>query len=101
MRSKSYRDDLLESLKKPAETAAYLDASLEDGDRLVFLMAVKDVTDANGGIREIATAAAAHLNRETLYRTLSKNGNPKLTSLDSILHAVGLRLSVEPVAEAR
>jgi len=29
------------------------------------------------------------------------NGNPKLTSLDSILHAVGLRLSVEPVSEAR
>jgi len=99
MRSKSYRDDLLESLKNPVEAAAYLDAALEDGDRSVFLMAVKDVTDANGGIREIATAA--HLNRETLYRTLSKNGNPKLTSLDSILHAVGLRLSVEPVAEAR
>jgi len=99
MRSKPYRDDLLESLKNPVEAAAYLDAALEDGDRSVFLLAVKDVTDANGGIREVA--AAAHLNRETLYRTLSENGNPKLTSLGSILHAVGLRLSVEPIAEAR
>jgi len=59
-----------------------------------FLLAVKDVTDANGGVREVAESA--HLNRETLYRTLSENGNPKLTSLDSILHAVGLRLSVKP-----
>jgi len=40
-------------------------------------------------------AETAKLNRETLYRTLSQNGNPKLASLDSILHAVGLRLSVE------
>jgi len=99
MRSKSYRDDLLESLKDPVEAAAYLDAALESGERSVFLLAVKDVTDANGGVREVAEAA--DLNREALYRTLSKNGNPKLASLDSILHAVGLRLSVEPVAEAK
>jgi probable addiction module antidote protein len=94
MRSKPYRDELLESLKNPTEAAAYLDAALESGDRSVFLLAVKDVTDANGGVREVAETA--HLNRETLYRTLSANGNPKLASLDSILHAVGLRLSVEP-----
>jgi probable addiction module antidote protein len=96
MRSKPYRDDLLESLKNPVESAAYLDAALESGDRSVFLLAVKDVTDANGGVREVA--ATAHLNRETLYRTLSENGNPKLASLDSILHAVGLQLSVEPAS---
>jgi len=98
MRTKSYRDDLLESLKNPDEAAAYLDAALEGGDRTAFLLAIKDVTDANGGVKEVA--ALAHLNRETLYRTLSENGNPKLTSLDSILHAVGLRLSVEPTAVA-
>ncbi len=46
-------------------------------------------------------AETADLNREALYRTLSRNGNPELASLDSILHAVGLRLSVEPVAGAR
>ncbi len=98
MRTKSYRDDLLESLKNPEEAAAYLDAALEGGDRTAFLLAIKDVTDANGGVKEVA--ALAHLNRETLYRTLSANGNPKLTSLDSILHAVGLRLSVEPSVAA-
>jgi len=98
MRSKPYRDDLLESLKSPVEAAAYLDAALESGDRAAFLLAVKDVTDANGGVREVA--ATANLNRETLYRTLSGKGNPNLASLDSILHAVGLRLSVEPAATA-
>jgi len=99
MKSKSYRDDLLQQLKDPVEAAAYLDAALEGGDRSAFLLAVKDVADANGGVTEIAKTA--HLNRETLYRTLSDKGNPKLTSLDSILHAVGLRLAIEPVSEAR
>jgi len=96
VRSKPYRVDLLKSLKDPAEAAAYLHAALESGDQSAFLLAVKDVTDANGGVREIT--ASAHLNRETLYRTLSANGNPKLASLDSTLHAVGLRLSVEPAS---
>jgi probable addiction module antidote protein len=98
MRSKSYHDELLERLKDPNEAAAYLDAALEDGDQAVFLMAMKDVTDAHGGVSKVSRAA--HLNREALYRTLSKSGNPKLGSLDSILHAVGLRLSVEPIADA-
>lgn len=35
------------------------------------------------------------LNRETLYRTLSKNGNPRLSSLGLIIEALGLRLSIE------
>ncbi|MFZ5557170.1 MAG: DNA-binding protein [Pseudomonadota bacterium] len=35
------------------------------------------------------------LNRETLYRTLSEQGNPELRSLEAILHAMGLRLSVD------
>ena len=96
MRSKSYKDDLLESLKDPVEAAAYLDAALEGGDHAAFLLAIKDVTDANGGVQEVAETA--HLNRETLYRTLSEKGNPKLSSLDSILHAVGLRLSIEPTS---
>ena len=40
MRSKSYREQLLERLKDPAAAAAYLDAALEDGNQAVFLMAM-------------------------------------------------------------
>jgi len=36
VRSKPYRDDLLESLKNPVEAAAYLDAVLEGGIALHF-----------------------------------------------------------------
>jgi len=43
-----------------------------------------------------AVAEKAHLNRESLYRTLSRRGNPEIRTLFSLLHGVGLRLSVTP-----
>lgn len=92
MLTKSYRDSLLESLQDPAEAAAYLDAALEDEDSRVFLLALRDVAEARG-ISRVATEA--DLNRESLYRMLSEDGNPRLSSLDALLRALGLRLAVE------
>src|SRR2546426_12771142 len=92
MLTKSYRDSLLESLQDPAEAGAYLDAALEDEDSRVFLLALRDVAEAHGISR---VAAEADLNRESLYRMLSEDGNPRLSSLDALLHTLGLRLAVE------
>lgn len=39
--------------------------------------------------------------RETLYRTLSANGNPRLDTLALILAAFGLRLAVQPAAKTK
>src|SRR6266481_3506399 len=89
----SYRERLLESLRNPDEAVHYLNACLEDEDPRVFLMALRDVAGAQGGIR--ALARNTHLNRESLYRTLSKSGNPSLDSLAAVLRALGLRLSVQ------
>ena len=94
MRSRLYKEGLLERLKDPQEAAAYLDAALEDGDTEVFLLALRDVAEARlGGMTTLAQQTG--LNREALYRTLSEKGNPELASLDKLLHAVGLRLAVE------
>ncbi len=94
VRSRPYKEGLLERLKDPQEAAAYLDAALEDGDIEVFLLALRDVAEARlGGMTTLAQQTG--LNRETLYRTLSEKGNPELASLDKLLHAVGLRLAVE------
>jgi len=87
-----YEQGLKESLRDPQEAAEYLNAALEDESQEVFLMALKDVADARG-ISEIARHA--NLNRENLYRVLSKKGNPKLTSLVAVLRSVGLKLAVE------
>jgi len=90
--SRAYQDVLIESLQDPLEAAAYLDAALEVGDRAAFLLAVRNVVDALGGMANIARKAG--LNRENLYRVLSDKGNPELGSLEKLLKAVGLRLSV-------
>jgi probable addiction module antidote protein len=93
-RSKSYKELLHERLKSPEEAAAYLNAALEDEDPGVFLVALRDIAEANGGMTYLAREA--HLNRETLYRTLSKRGNPTLVNLRSLLSTVGLEIVVTP-----
>lgn len=93
--SKSYREDLIESLKDPEEAIGYLKACLEEKDMPeVFLAALRDVAEARGiGMSQLARDT--NLNREGLYTMLSKQGNPELGSLYAILDALGLKLSVE------
>ena len=87
-----YRIGLLQDLADPQEAAAYLNAALEDGDQQIFLLALRDVAEARG-ITQVARDV--RLNRENMYRILSPTGNPQLTSLNSLLRGVGLRLAVE------
>ena len=92
VKTESYKENLLESLKDPETAAEYLTACLDDGDVDVFLLALRDVAEAQGGIRKLS--GRTRLNRENLYRMLSGSGNPSLTSLDSVLSSLGLRLAV-------
>jgi probable addiction module antidote protein len=91
-RLRRYEEILDEDLQNPAEAAGYLNACLEDGDPEVFLLALRDVARARGGVAQLAEAT--ELNREHLYRMLSAKGNPELRSLESLLDALGFRLSV-------
>jgi probable addiction module antidote protein len=81
-----------EHLRSDAEVAAYIEAMLEDGDARVVPIALRTVADAVGGMAALARKTG--LSRETLYRTLSKRGNPRLDTLAVILAAFGLRLTV-------
>lgn len=93
---RNYKDHLYKRLKNPKDAAAYLNAALEDEDPNVFLIALKDIAEAKGGISRLAKEA--ELNRESLYRTLSARGNPRLHSLIAILHACKLNISIRPTA---
>ena len=87
----------IESFRKsPRFAAEYLSAVLEDGDQEELMMALRRLSEAFGGVP--ALAAAAGLNPTTLYRTLSRRGNPELRSITALLKAMGMRLSVQPVA---
>jgi probable addiction module antidote protein len=89
-----YQQDLINSLKDPLEAAAYLNAAIEEGEKEVFLLALRNVAEAHGGMGLIAERS--NLNRENLYRMLSKRGNPEIKSLYCLLQAMGLKLAVEP-----
>lgn len=80
----------LERLRDAETAAAYLSIASKDDDPAAFLQALRNVTEAMGGISKIAERTG--LNRQQLYRTLSKDGNPELRSLTKILGASGVRL---------
>lgn len=77
------------------DIAGYLEAVLADGDARVVPVALRTVADAVGGMAKLAERSG--LSRETLYRTLSDKGNPRLDTLTAILSAFGLRLAVAPM----
>ena len=81
-------------LHDEADIAAYLESVLEDGDMRAVPVALRTVAEAMGGMT--ALAARTGLSRETLYRTLSEKGNPRLDTLMAILAAFGLRMAVAP-----
>lgn len=47
-----YQQDLIEALKNSEEAAAYLNAALEEKDRETFLLALRNVAEANGGTEQ-------------------------------------------------
>lgn len=80
----------LERLRDPETAAAYLSIAAKDEDPAALLQALRNVTEAMGGISKIAERTG--LNRQQLYKTLSRDGNPELRSLTKILGASGLTL---------
>ena len=81
------------------EIAAYLEAMFVDGDARAVPVALRTVADALGGMAVLAERTG--LSRETLYRTLSGKGNPRLDTLAAILAAFGLRPSFRGRSVAR
>ena len=89
-----HKDGLLKDLQDLEFAAAYFNAALEQDDMSVILLAIKNLVEANGGMSKIAKETG--LNRESLYRALSEDGNPKLSTFYKILHALGMKLNAYP-----
>ena len=92
-RDSSFDDCVVKAKKDPAEAAAYIEAVLELDDPAALLVALRQVAKAHG-MAEVARRA--DVGEKTLFRALSENGNPTLSTVHKVLHAVGLRLSVTP-----
>ena len=81
---RNYRELVTEKMNDPKESVEYLRCSLDeyfrDGNTEAFLTAVRTVTEAQGGITKLSKQT--ELNRQTLYRTLSKTRTGYCQSFD-------------------
>ncbi len=82
----------MDMLRDEERALAYLNAALDEQDPRVFLIALRNVTQAKGGIAEVAERSG--LNRESLYRALSAKGNPSVQTVTAVLRALGAQLGV-------
>ena len=90
----NYQQHLMQSLKDPDLAVEYSNAALEEEDETdptLFLRALKNVAQA-WGFAHLADLTG--LDRAGIYRMLSAQGNPRLTSLHTLLEVMGLRLAV-------
>ena len=93
MKAPIKHDEWLFIQLKDADFAAeFLNAASQDDDPKTYLIALRKVVEARGGMAFIAEKAS--LSRETLYRTLSTRGNPTIKTLSAVLKATGLKFGV-------
>ncbi len=88
-----WQPELLKILKDPEDAIAYLNVAMADEDPTIFLIALKNVIEAQDlQIQEVAERS--HLSRQNIYRILSEKGNPRLKSIKSLLNSVGFNLCI-------
>jgi probable addiction module antidote protein len=92
MKTVSYKKILKAKLDDPEQAAEYLTACFDEGPE-VFPVGLRDVVEARGGVGR--AARLSKLNRVNLYRLVSRKGNPRLTSLNSVLSALGFKVVFE------
>ncbi len=89
--------DIADHLRTPEEMAAYLEACIaeSDGDTSFVVKALGDIARAKG-MTQIAQETG--LGRESLYKALSADGNPRFDTIVRVAKALGLEISVRPAA---
>ena len=89
MKTKTTVWNIADHLKTKAEREAYLNAAFEDGDASVIAAALGDIAKAEG-MSKIAKRTG--LGRERLYKALSPDGNPALSTILKVVRSLELNL---------
>ena len=90
--------DVAEHLESEEDIFAYIEAAFEDGDAAVITHALGNVARARG---MTGIAREAGVTREALYKALTENGDPKLSTLLGVLKALGIGLAAKPADPAK
>lgn len=81
--------DVVEHLKTDRDMALYLEACLTEGDPALVAAALGDIARARG-MSQVARDTG--LSRESLYRSLSGEGNPEFATVMKVIKALGIQL---------
>ena len=84
-----------EHLETEEDMAAYLEAAFEEDDPGLIAAVLGDIAKAKGMTQ---VAAEAGLGRESLYKSLSPNGNPEFITVLKVVRTLGLRLRASPAS---
>lgn len=95
-RTRSHEDSVLAMLRDDEAFAIeYLSVALEEIDESgggdAFLVAIRRVAEARGGIGSLAKNTG--LARGNLYRSIDAGGDPKFSTILTVLQALGVGLS--------
>ncbi|QXH50323.1 putative addiction module antidote protein [Pseudomonas fakonensis] len=95
-RTRSHEDSVLSMLREDEDFAIeYLAAALEDidepGGEDTFLLAIRRIAEARGGMSSLSQNTG--LARPNLYRSLAAGGDPKLSTVLKVLQALGVGMS--------
>ena len=97
--NRSHAEATVERFRRdPAFGVEYVNSILEDGGQDELLLALRYFASAFG--RVTAIARKAELDATSLYKTLSRRGNPELRSLITLLKAMGMRLTIQPARQS-
>jgi len=83
--------DVVDYLKTDKDIAEYLTAVLEDGDPRLFVAAIGDIARAKG---MMDVSKKSGVTREALYRALKIGAQPRFETVAKVIHALGMRLTV-------
>ena len=88
--------DTAEYLQTEEEIAAYLEAVMEENDPSLLAAALGDVARARN-MSQLAKEVG--MSREGLYKALSGESNPAFSTINKVVNALGLQLTIKPMSQ--
>jgi probable addiction module antidote protein len=86
--------DMAENLRTEEDVANYLTVVMEDNDPSLLAAALGDIARARG-MAQIAQAAG--IGRESLYKALRPDSQPRFDTIQRVCAALGVRLTATPI----
>ena len=89
--------DLADEIETREDVIGILEAAFEENDPEFLFKVIGDIARSKGMAQ---IAKDLNLNRESLYRSLSQEGNPSFVTIIKVLDILGFQLSVKQKVSA-